>query len=142
MKLSKTTRRMLIVLVLVIFCGLLFVSTKTPGTVGEDYVSFADSTILALLPPVVAITLALITKEVYSSLFIGTAVGALLYAGGNLELALNTMLYHPDGGFVVNLTDLSHAGILVFVTILGSMVVLMNKSGSAAAFGKWASTRI
>ncbi|MBO5564519.1 MAG: Na+/H+ antiporter NhaC family protein [Lachnospiraceae bacterium] len=121
---------------------MLFVSTKTPGTVGEDYVSFADSTILALLPPVVAITLALITKEVYSSLFIGTAVGALLYAGGNLELALNTMLYHPDGGFVVNLTDLSHAGILVFVTILGSMVVLMNKSGSAAAFGKWASTRI
>ena len=142
MRRKKTTSRALIALFLILFCGLLVITARTPGEVGEDYVSFAYSTILSLLPPVVAISLALLTKEVYSSLFIGTAVGALLYAGGNLELALNTMLYHPDGGFVVNLTDISHAGILVFVIILGSMVVLMNKSGSAAAFGQWASKRI
>ena len=142
MRRRKTITRALIALFLILFCGLLIITARTPGEVGEDYVSFAHSTALALLPPVVAISLALLTKEVYSSLFIGTAVGALLYAGGNLELALNTMLYHPDGGFVVNLTDISHAGILVFVIILGSMVVLMNKSGSAAAFGQWASKRI
>ena len=108
----------------------------------ESYVPGAYATILSLAPPVVAIVLALITKEVYSALFIGIAVGALLYAGGNLELAYNTLLYSEAGGLVVNLTDISHAGILVFVTILGGLVVLMNKSGSAEAFGRWAKKHI
>ncbi|MBP3735967.1 MAG: Na+/H+ antiporter NhaC family protein, partial [Lachnospiraceae bacterium] len=114
----------------------------TPNRAEEGFVPAAYSTVFSLLPPVVAIVLALITKEVYSSLFLGITVGALLYANGNLELAFNTMLYHEEGGLVVNLTDLSHASILVFVIILGTLVVLMNKSGSAAAFGKWASKRI
>ena len=121
---------------------LIFVTAHTPGTVDENYQPAAYATVLSLLPPVIAIVLALITKEVYSSLFIGIITGALLYAGGNLELAFNTFAYHPDGGLVVGLTDLSHAIILVFVTILGTLVVLMNKSGSAAAFGKWASKHI
>ena len=115
---------------------------NTPGTVPEDYIAPVYASVWSLLPPVIAIVLALITKEVYSSLFIGVLVGALLYANGNLELALNTLMFHPDGGFVVNLTDLSHASILVFVTILGGLVVLMNKSGGAQAFGDWASRRI
>ena len=76
-------------------------------------------TIWALLPPIIAIALALITKEVYSSLFVGIGVGALLYARGTGELALNTMLYHESAGLVTNLTDLSHASVLVFVTLLG-----------------------
>ena len=108
----------------------------------ESYSPGAYATIWALAPPVVAIVLSLITKEVYSSLFIGIAVGALLYSGGNLELAFTSMLYHEAGGLVVNLTDLSHAGILVFVIILGTLVALMNKSGAAEAFGRWAQKRI
>ena len=108
----------------------------------EGYMPGTYATIWALAPPIVAIVLALITKEVYSALFIGIAVGALLFANGNLELAYNTLLYSEAGGLVVNLTDLSHAGILVFVTILGGLVVLMNKSGSAAAFGRWAQKHI
>lgn len=115
---------------------------QTPSTVPDDYTPPVYSTIFSLLPPVIAITLALITKEVYSSLFAGITVGALLYANGNLVLGLNTLLYNEEGGFVVNITDLSHASILVFVIILGTLVALMNKSGGAAAFGRWASSHI
>ena len=114
----------------------------TNGNVGEDYTSRFYSTILSLLPAVVAITLALITKEVYFALFAGIVVGALLYANGSVELALNTMLYNLDGGLVSNLTDRSHASILVFVILLGTLVVLMNRSGGAAAFGSWAKKHI
>ena len=139
---EQTRMRILCVIGIVIIAALIFVTMRTSGQAAEGYVPKAYASVLSLLPPIVAITLALITKEVYSSLFIGTAVGALLYSGGNLELAVNTMLYHEEGGFVVNLTDLSHASILVFVTILGGLVVLMNKSGGAAAFGKWAEKHI
>ncbi len=114
----------------------------TDGDVGEDYTSRFYSTILSLLPAVVAITLALVTKEVYFSLFAGIVVGALLYSNGSVELALNSMLYNPDGGLVSNLTDRSHASILVFVILLGTLVVLMNRSGGAAAFGVWAKKHI
>lgn len=98
--------------------------------------------ILALLPPLVAIALALITKEVYSALFLGIVTGAFLYAGGSPEAALNTMLFHEEGGLIAGLTDSSHASVLVFVTLLGTLVVLMNRSGAAAAFGRWAETHI
>ncbi len=102
----------------------------------------AYGTVLSLLPPAIAIALALITKEVYSSLFVGIAVGAMLYAGGDVEIALKTLLYHESAGLVSNLTDVSHASILVFVTLLGTIVVLMNLSGGAEAFGNWASKHI
>ncbi|MBR2282611.1 MAG: Na+/H+ antiporter NhaC family protein [Spirochaetales bacterium] len=114
----------------------------TEGNVGEAYSSRFFATVFSLLPAVVAITLALITKEVYFALFAGIVVGALLYSNGSVELALNTMLYDPDGGLVTNLTDRSHASILVFVTLLGTLVVLMNRSGGAAAFGAWAKKHI
>ena len=126
----------------VVLVVLILVLQPSGAEAPEGYVPGTYATILALAPPIVAIVLALITKEVYSSLFVGIAVGALLFSGGNLELAFNTMLYSENGGLVVSLTDMSHAGILVFVTILGALVFMMNKSGSAAAFGRWAEKRI
>ncbi len=93
----------------------------------------------ALLPPIIAIVLALITKEVYSSLFIGILTGALLYTGYNFEATLNHIF---NGGIVAVLTDAGNVGILVFLVILGCMVQLMNRTGGSAAFGQWASEHI
>ena len=90
----------------------------------------------------VAIVLALNTKEVYTSLLVGIATGALLYANGNLELALNTLFFNEEGGMVAKLADSSNVGILVFLVMLGILVALMNKAGGSAAFGRWASTHI
>ena len=143
MKEMTKTRKLLVNGGIVLLLLALAVRTAgTPGTAGEDYAAPVYGTAWALLPPLVAILLALVTKEVYSALFTGILVGALLYSGGNAELAANTMLYHPDGGLVPALTDLSHAGILVVVTLLASLVVVMNRSGGAYAFGKWAEKHI
>ena len=143
MKEMTKTRKLLVNGGIVLLLLALAVRTAgTSGTAGEDYAAPVYGTAWALLPPLVAILLALVTKEVYSALFTGILVGALLYSGGNAELAANTMLYHPDGGLVPALTDLSHAGILVVVTLLASLVVVMNRSGGAYAFGKWAEKHI
>ena len=104
--------------------------------------SFAYSSILSLLPPVSAIALALITKEVYSSLFLGILVGAVLYSNMNLELLFQTMLFNEEGGMVYKLADSWNVGILIFLVLLGALVALMNKAGGSAAFGEWASKRI
>lgn len=96
-------------------------------------------TIWSLLPPVIAICLALITKEVYSSLFIGIAVGGFLFAGGNPVGALEHIF---SDGLVAQLSDSYNVGILIFLVFLGVMVSLMNKAGGSAAFGDWASTHI
>lgn len=128
---------------LVIMAGLFYISGQHPNTVDPaTYKPAVYSTIGALLPPVIAIALALITKEVYSSLFVGIAIGALLYSNGNLELGLNTMLYNEDGGMITKLSDSGNVGIIVFLVILGIMVALMNKVGGSAAFGQWASKNI
>ena len=79
-----------------------------------------------------AIVLALNTKEVYTSLLVGIASGALLYANGNLELALTTLFFNEDGGMVSKLSDSSNVGILVFLVMLGILVALMNKAGGSA----------
>mgnify|MGYP000060895053 FL=1 len=130
-------------ILLVIMAGLLYISGQHPNTVDpETYKPAVYSTIGALLPPVIAIALALITKEVYSSLFVGIAIGALLYSNGNLELGLNTMLYNENGGMITKLSDSGNVGIMVFLVILGIMVALMNKVGGSAAFGQWASKNI
>lgn len=97
------------------------------------------ATFWALVPPIVAIVLALITKEVYSSLFIGILVGALFYSGFSFE---GTVLHIFEGGIISVLSDSYNVGILVFLVILGAMVCLMNKAGGSAAFGRWASTKI
>ena len=96
-------------------------------------------TFWALVPPVVAIALALITKEVYSSLFIGILVGALFYSGFGFE---GTITHMMNDGFISVLSDSYNVGILIFLVILGAMVALMNKAGGSQAFGKWASTHI
>jgi hypothetical protein len=91
---------------LVIVAVLVGFTLNTPGTIDpETYAPAVHSTIFSLLPPVIAIALALITKEVYSSLFVGIVTGALLYANGNLELMLNTMLFNEDGGMIYKLAD-------------------------------------
>ena len=83
------------------------------------------ATFWSLIPPVVAIVLALITKEVYSSLFLGILVGALLYSGGNFEGTVNHIF---SGGMISVLSSGSNVGILVFLVILGTMVCLMNRA--------------
>ena len=97
------------------------------------------ATILSLLPPVIAIVLALITKEVYSSLVIGIVVGGFIYAGGNFETAINHVLFD---GFVSSLSDSYNMGIIIFLVLLGTLVSMMNKAGGSAAFGRWASKHI
>lgn len=93
----------------------------------------------ALVPPIVAISLALATKEVYSSLFVGVVTGGLLYSGFSFEGTINHV--YTDGVVKV-LSDPYNVGILIFLVILGIIVSLMNKSGGSAAFGRWAQTKI
>ena len=97
------------------------------------------NTAWSLLPPVVAIGLALATKEVYSSLFLGVVVGGLLYANFNFEGMLNHVF---NDGIVSVLSDSYNVGILVFLVVLGIMVSLMNKAGGSRAFGRWAASHI
>ncbi len=94
------------------------------------------STIMGLVPPVLAIVLALLTKEVYSSLFIGILAGGLLYA--NFNLVTTIVHVFVDGMIGTALTDTWNVGILIFLVILGGMVMLMNRAGGSAAFGRWA----
>ncbi len=142
-KMSKNKRRIFLVSSLLIFGILIAVTIMTSDSVHADgYVPKAYSTAAALLPPVIAIVLALITKEVYSSLFVGIIAGGLLYANGNLVLMINTVFYKEEGGLVQKLANSWNVGILVFLVILGTLVALMNKAGGSAAFGKWASKHI
>ena len=97
------------------------------------------ATFWALVPPFVAIALALITKEVYSSLFVGILVGGLLYSGFSFE---GTITHIFSDGFVSVLSDSYNVGILIFLVILGAVVALMNQAGGSAAFGHFAKQRI
>lgn len=93
----------------------------------------------ALVPPVLAIVLALITKEVYSSLFIGIVSGALLFSGFQFEGTVNHIF---SGGIIEVLSQRGNVGIIIFLVFLGAMVVLMNAAGGSAAFGEWAGKHI
>jgi len=97
------------------------------------------ATAWAVLPPLVAIVLALITKEVYSSLFLGVVVGAVLYAGADFDGVVNHVL---NDGLIASLGDGWNVGILIFLVILGIIVSLMNLSGGSKAFGGWALRRV
>jgi len=140
----RKRKSVVMICLLVVIAVLIGVSVVTPGKIAdpENYTCGAYATVFALLPPVVAIGLALITKEVYSSLFTGIVVGALLYSNGNLELMMNTMFFNENGGMVYKLANGWNIGILMFLVMLGILVALMNKAGGSAAFGKWASKRI
>ncbi|MDO5132388.1 MAG: Na+/H+ antiporter NhaC family protein [Eubacteriales bacterium] len=115
------------VLIFLVFAA--FVTT--PESVQQSFWS--------LIPPLIAIILALVTKEVYSSLFIGIVTGSLLYSGFNFE---GTMTHIFSDGIVASLADSWNVGILVFLVILGTIVQLMNRTGGSAAFGNWAVRRI
>ena len=116
-------------------CVVVFLIVAANMTTAES----VQSSFWALVPPIIAIALALITKEVYSSLFIGILVGALLYSGFNFE---GTITHVFQDGIISVLSDSWNVGILIFLVILGTMVSLMNKAGGSAAFGRWASTKI
>lgn len=130
--------------ILLVVIGLIVYTLLNPVDMAglEGYESNFYSTPIALLPPIIAIALALVTKEVYSSLFLGIVSGALLYSNFNVELALNTMFFNEDGGMLYKIADTFNAGILVFLVMLGILVALMNRAGGSAAFGVWASKRI
>ena len=100
----------------------------------DSYMAF---TFWALVPPLVAIILALITKEVYSSLFIGVLLGSLFYSNWGPVKALDATI---NDGLIASISD--NAGIFLFLVILGIMVALINRSGGSAAFGRWAKTHI
>ena len=120
-------------------CGGTNVCANCGGTGYVTSPSRFYNTLWALLPPVIAIALALITKEVYSSLFLGIVVGGLLYSNFSFE---GTVLHVFEDGIISVLSDSYNMGILVFLVILGAMVCLMNKAGGSAAFGRWAQTHI
>ncbi len=97
------------------------------------------ATAWAVLPPLIAIVLALITKEVYSSLFLGVLVGGILFAGADFDGVVNHVL---QDGLIASLSDGWNVGILIFLVILGIIVALMNLSGGSKAFGAWALKRV
>ena len=128
MKIKRKQIAMLIFIAIIIV--LMVVTGKTPGEIAdpENYQCKTYATILSLLPPVIAIGLALITKEVYTSLLAGIITGGLLYSNFNLELGINTMLFNENGGMIAKLSDSGNTGILVFLVILCVMVCMMNKA--------------
>ena len=128
MKAKKFIPKILLCLVVVAFIAVCAVMAPATN---------ATSTLWALLPPVIAICLALITKEVYSSLFVGIVVGGLLATSFN---GLHTVGAVVSDGFISAVSG--NAGIFIFLVLLGAMVALINKAGGSAAFGDWASKHI
>lgn len=137
---KSTKRRVLTAAVLMLVVAVLFsVTVFAAETEGEAPLPSLYGTFWALVPPIIAIGLALITKEVYSSLFIGILVGAVFASDFSFEGTMNHVL---EGGIVKVLSDSYNVGILVFLVILGTMVCLMNRAGGSAAFGRWAGRKI
>ena len=127
-------RTLLLAAILVVACPVLSFATG-----GEEYVPNMYGTFWALVPPIVAIGLALITKEVYSSLFIGIVVGGLFWSNFSFT---GTFEHVIVDGIIGSLSDSWNVGILVFLVVLGAVVALMNRSGGSAAFGRWAQAHI
>ena len=136
---SKKAGTALSVMAMVFMGALASPLTVLAADAEETYQPALYATIWALFPPLVAIVLALITKEVYSSLFVGIVVGALIYSGFKFE---GTVTQIFEGGIIKVLSDSYNVGILIFLVILGSVVCMMNKAGGSAAFGRWASKKI
>lgn len=105
-------------------------------------ISEAVGSLWSLLPPIAAIGLALITKEVYSSLFIGCLTGAVIYAAASASGVEGVFKTVVHDGLIANISDPYNVGILVFLVVLGVIVVLMNKAGGSRAYGEWASRHI
>lgn len=136
---KQMKRRWRMFLPTVLLLALAFSTTVFAAEEEMEYVPALHATFWALVPAIVAIGLALITKEVYSSLFIGILMGGLLYSGFQFE---TTITHIFSDGIIGVLSDSYNVGILVFLVILGAMVSLMNKAGGSAAFGQFAANHI
>ena len=123
-----------VVILAVVIAGA-FATANNP--VSEDSPSRMFSTFWALIPPIVAIALALITKEVYSSLFVGVVLGGLMASNFSFAGTVDAVV---NDGLIASVAD--SAGIFVFLVILGIIVALVNRAGGSQAFGRWASTHI
>ena len=134
----KSNRRLrvlpMLVLAFVMMFGMTAFAAEEAAYVPEVYATW-----VALVPPVIAIALALITKEVYSSLFVGIAAGGFLYSGMNFEVAVTHIF---ENGMISVLSDGYNVGILIFLVVLGTMVSLMNRAGGSAAFCQFAASKI
>ena len=131
-------RRFFALMLIVLTAAMLFsVGVFADGEEAAEAVNPFHATFFALIPPIVAIALALITKEVYSSLFIGIVVGGLFVGSFQPLPVVDTII---NDGLIPAVAD--NAGIFLFLVMLGIMVALINKTGAAAAFGKWAQTHI
>lgn len=132
--------------VLMVFSAVLLLLSFTVFGAEEEaveHVSNMYATFWSLVPPLVAIILALITKEVFSSLFVGIVTGALFYTNFNVKEAFLVMVTNQtEGGLLSNVADSYNGGILIFLVVLGVLVALMNKAGGSAAYGRWASSVI
>lgn len=131
MRKKKTILKRSILTLIAVVCVVLLVVARQAGDV--------TGTAWALMPPIVAITLALLTKEVYSSLFAGIVVGGVLFSGCSFE---GTVTHVLEDGFLSVLSDSGNVGILIFLILLGTIVALMNNAGGSAAFGEWAKSHI
>ena len=136
---------LVVFIVLLIVLGVTFKDAPLPsfdvdGEMVEAATPFAG-TFWSLLPPIVAIVLALISKEVYSSLFLGCLVGALLVSNFHPWETV-VQLVQGDNGIVTTVSDSGNIAIIVFLVILGIMVDLMNKAGGSEAFGRWATKTV
>jgi len=130
---KKYLSKIIFALIVVVFIICCFINAPITNAVG---------TLWSLLPPVVAIGLALITKEVYSSLFIGILTGGILVAvsaGTGFEGMFNAVV---NDGIITNIADSYNVGILVFLVVLGTIVVMMNRAGGSRAYGEWAAEHI
>ena len=110
---------------------------KALATIRADKPAYG--TFWAVFPPILAIVLALVTKEVYSSLFLGILAGGLIWSKFSFE---GTIVHVFSDGYIASVADSYNVGILVFLVLLGALVAMMNKTGASAAFGRWASTHI
>ena len=119
-----------------------FILAYVIGCFIQSPISDAVGSMWSLLPPIVAIGLALITKEVYSSLFIGILTGGIVFAAASSSGFAGVFNTVVRDGIIANLSDKSNMGILVFLVILGIIVVLMNKAGGSRAYGDWAAKHI
>ena len=137
MEVTKTLKKYLSKLIFVLIIAAFIIVCAVTADI-----SSAVGTMWSLLPPVVAIGLALITKEVYSSLFIGIVTGGIIYAlatGTGFEGMFTAVVKE---GFIANLSDSYNVGILIFLVVLGIIVVMMNKAGGSRAYGEWAAKHI
>ncbi len=136
MRKRKKLSLCLLAVLVVLVCGVMTVFADGDGA---EYVPSMYASFWALVPPIVAIVLALITKEVNSSLFIGIVIGGIFYSGFNFKL---TVTHVFEDGLLGILSNTYNLGILVFLVVLGIIVCMMSRSGGSAAFGRWASTHI